>query len=54
MRQWHVLQPPIAIFGIEGRYANALYSAASKQKNLAVVEKDLLKVKVHTSFRFLL
>lgn len=40
-----LVKPPIAIFGIEGRYANALYSAASKQKNLAVVEKDLLKVK---------
>lgn len=38
-----LVKPPIAIFGIEGRYANALYSAASKQKKLDAVEKDLLK-----------
>lgn len=31
------------IFGIEGRYATALYSAATKQKSLDAVEKDLLK-----------
>lgn len=36
-------QPPIALFGLEGRYANALYSAASKNKKLDAVEKDLLK-----------
>ena len=29
------------VFGIEGRYACALYSAASKQKSLEAVEKDL-------------
>lgn len=29
------------IFGIEGRYACALYSAASKQKSLEAVERDL-------------
>lgn len=33
---------PIQIFGIEGRYATALYSAASKQKSLEAVEKDML------------
>ncbi|CAD1474867.1 unnamed protein product, partial [Heterotrigona itama] len=38
------LIPPIQIYGIEGRYANALYSAASKQKTLNNVEKDLLKL----------
>ncbi|XP_018497452.1 ATP synthase subunit O, mitochondrial [Galendromus occidentalis] len=38
-----LVKPRIAIFGIEGRYANALYSAASKQKKLDAVEKDLLK-----------
>jgi len=29
------------VFGIEGRYATALYSAASKEKQLDNVEKDL-------------
>ncbi|OQR79210.1 ATP synthase subunit O [Tropilaelaps mercedesae] len=38
-----LVKPPIAVFGVEGRYANALYSAASKQKGLEKVEKDLLK-----------
>jgi len=32
---------PIQVFGIEGRYATALYSAASKDKQLEAVEKDL-------------
>jgi F-type H+-transporting ATPase subunit O len=36
-----LVKPPIQIFGIEGRYACALFSAASKQKVLDVVEKDL-------------
>lgn len=36
-----LVKPPIQIFGIEGRYASALYSAASKQKALEAVEKDL-------------
>nr|AIX97512.1 mitochondrial oligomycin sensitivity conferral protein [Ceratosolen solmsi] len=35
--------PPIQVFGLNGRYATALYSAASKQKSLDTVEKDLLK-----------
>nr|CAD7255819.1 unnamed protein product [Timema shepardi] len=35
--------PPIQLFGVEGRYACALYSAASKLKQLDVVEKDLIK-----------
>lgn len=39
-----LVKPPVQIFGIDGRYATALYSAASKQKNLESVEKDLLKV----------
>ncbi|KAJ8933638.1 hypothetical protein NQ314_013901 [Rhamnusium bicolor] len=38
-----LVKPPVQIFGIEGRYATALYSAASKQKTLEGVEKDLLK-----------
>lgn len=36
-----MVKPPVQIFGIEGRYATALYSAASKQKSLDAVERDL-------------
>eukprot|EP00045_Choanoeca_perplexa_P022825 m.10988 g.10988 ORF g.10988 m.10988 type:complete len:214 (-) comp9733_c0_seq1:56-697(-) len=35
---------PIQIFGIEGRYAHALYSAASKKQALDKVEKELTQV----------
>ncbi|UYV76211.1 ATP5O [Cordylochernes scorpioides] len=35
------LQPPIAVYGVEGRYATALYSASVKQKKLEKIEKDL-------------
>lgn len=38
-----MVKPPIQVFGVDGRYATALYSAASKQKTLNTVEKDLLK-----------
>ena len=38
-----LVKPPIQVFGIDGRYATALYSAASKQKALEAVEKDLVK-----------
>lgn len=38
-----LVKPPLAVFGIEGRYANALYSAASKEKKLDAVEKELIK-----------
>ncbi|UYV76212.1 ATP5O [Cordylochernes scorpioides] len=34
-------QPPIAVYGVEGRYATALYSASVKQKKLEKIEKDL-------------
>ncbi|KAL1419377.1 hypothetical protein MTO96_005451 [Rhipicephalus appendiculatus] len=40
-----LVKPPLAVFGIEGRYATALYSAASKEKKLDVVEKELLRFK---------
>ncbi|XP_011876242.1 PREDICTED: ATP synthase subunit O, mitochondrial [Vollenhovia emeryi] len=43
-----LVKPPIQVFGLEGRYAMALFSAASKQKALDTVEKDL------TSFQGLL
>ena len=37
-------QPPIQVFGIEGRYAHAMYSAAAKEKNLEKVESELKQV----------
>ncbi|XP_018047933.1 PREDICTED: ATP synthase subunit O, mitochondrial [Atta colombica] len=37
-----MVKPPVQVFGLEGRYATALFSAASKQKTLDVVEKDLI------------
>lgn len=37
-----MIKTPIPVFGIEGRYASALFSAASKQKQLDAVEKDLV------------
>jgi F-type H+-transporting ATPase subunit O len=39
------VQAPIQLFGVEGRYAHALYSAAVKQKKLTEVEKDLTAFK---------
>ncbi|KAI5646018.1 ATP synthase delta (OSCP) subunit domain-containing protein [Phthorimaea operculella] len=36
-----MVRPPVQVFGLEGRYASALYSAASKQKALDTVEKEL-------------
>ncbi|KYM96407.1 ATP synthase subunit O, mitochondrial, partial [Cyphomyrmex costatus] len=37
-----LVKPPIQVFGLEGRYATALFSAATKQKALDTVEKDLV------------
>ncbi|KAA0195015.1 H transporting ATP synthase O subunit, partial [Fasciolopsis buskii] len=37
--------PPVQVFGVEGRYATALYSAASKLKTLDAVEKDMNTVR---------
>ncbi|KAG7463704.1 hypothetical protein MATL_G00179460 [Megalops atlanticus] len=39
-----LVKPPIQVYGVEGRYATALYSAASKQKQLDQVEKELAVV----------
>lgn len=36
-----LVKPPVQMFGLEGRYATALYSAASKMQQLDQVEKDL-------------
>ncbi|XP_046741558.1 ATP synthase subunit O, mitochondrial [Diprion similis] len=41
--QQQMVKPPVQVFGLDGRYATALFSAASKQKSLDAVEKDLLK-----------
>lgn len=40
-----MIKPPIQIFGLEGRYATALFSGASKMKALDAVEKDLTSIK---------
>merc|ERR1712002_292245 len=37
-----LVKAPVQLFTLEGRYATALYSAATKQKALPQVEKDLL------------
>ena len=39
-------QTPLQVFGIEGRYATALYSAASKQQKLEAVEKETKALQV--------
>ncbi|KAA0715640.1 ATP synthase subunit O, mitochondrial [Triplophysa tibetana] len=39
-----LIKPPIQVYGVEGRYATALFSAASKQKNLDKVEQELGRV----------
>nr|ALS04131.1 mitochondrial ATP synthase subunit O precursor [Acartia pacifica] len=36
-----LVRSPVPVYGIEGKYATALYSAAHKQKALDAVEKDL-------------
>ncbi|XP_013415372.1 ATP synthase subunit O, mitochondrial-like [Lingula anatina] len=43
-RNGEIVQAPIQVFGIEGRYAHALYSAAVKQKKLDAVDKDMQTV----------
>lgn len=44
-----MVKTPVPVFGIEGRYASALYSAATKQKQLDAVERDL--VAIQTQFK---
>uniref|UniRef100_W5MI25 ATP synthase peripheral stalk subunit OSCP, mitochondrial n=2 Tax=Lepisosteus oculatus TaxID=7918 RepID=W5MI25_LEPOC len=39
-----LVKPPIQVYGVEGRYATALFSAASKQKKLDQVERELGRV----------
>lgn len=38
------VKPPIQLFGLEGRYATALYTAATKMNQLENVEKELVQV----------
>ncbi|RZC38286.1 OSCP domain containing protein [Asbolus verrucosus] len=38
------MKPPVPVFGVNGSYATALYSAASNQNALEAVEKDLSKL----------
>lgn len=44
------IQAPIKVFGIEGRYAHALFSAAAKKKCLDKVEKELNDFQVLIQF----
>merc|ERR1711893_415865 len=41
VQRLQLVQPPVQVFGTEGRYATAPFSAASKKKSLDAVEKDL-------------
>ena len=48
-----VSQAPIQVFGIEGRYAHAIYSAAAKNNKLDAVDKDVQKLKVIPLYNYL-
>jgi len=39
-----LVTPPVPVFGIEGRYASALFSAASKQNKLDQIDADFQKL----------
>lgn len=39
-----LVKPPVPIFGIDGRYATALYSAASKKGKLQEVDQNIKKL----------
>jgi len=39
-----LITPPIPVFGLEGRYASALFSAASKQNKLDQIDADFQKL----------
>ena len=42
-------QAPIQVFGIEGRYAHAIFSAASRSKSLEKTETELKDFKVRVN-----
>lgn len=50
-----MVKTPVPLFGVEGRYTSALFSAASKQQKLDAVESDLKKlsnaIETDTKFR---
>ena len=48
----HCFQAPVQLFTLEGRYATALYSAATKKKALAQVEKDLGVFNVSSIYKY--
>lgn len=39
-----LVTPPVPVFGLEGRYASALFSAASKQNKLEAIDADFQKL----------
>ncbi len=39
-----LVTPPVPVFGLEGRYASALFSAASKQNKLDQIDADFQKL----------
>jgi F-type H+-transporting ATPase subunit O len=39
-----LIAPPVSVFGLEGRYAAALFSAASKQNQLEQIDSDFQKL----------
>lgn len=43
-RTAQLVKAPVEVHGIEGRYAHALYSAATKSKKLDTVDKDMKAV----------
>lgn len=40
-----IVQLPVQVHGIEGKYAAALYTSALKNKSLDAVDKDLAQIK---------
>ena len=40
------VQAPVKMFGVEGRYAHALFSAAAQKSAIEVVEKELVDFQV--------
>lgn len=41
------IQAPIKVFGVEGRYAHALFSAAAQKNAIETVEKELTDFQVY-------
>ena len=48
---YNIFKAPIQVYGLEGRYAHALFSAAAKKKSLESVEVELNKFQVHDPAR---